>query len=113
MNNRFIKNLVISSLLASLSTYGFAANSTKVTVNGMVCAFCAQGIEKRLSKMPATKAVFVDLKNKVVAVEAKDGMTLDIKLIAFEITEAGYDVVKSEASQQSVAEIKASLKGKK
>ena len=24
----------------------------KATVNGMVCAFCAQGIEKRLSKMP-------------------------------------------------------------
>jgi copper chaperone CopZ len=113
MNHRLIQNLSIAVLLASLSSYGFAANSSKITVNGMVCAFCAQGIEKRLSKMPATKAVFVDLKNKVVAVEAKDGMTLDNKLIAFEITEAGYDVVKTEASQQSVAEIKASLKGKK
>ena len=113
MNNRFIQNLIAGIMLASLSSYGFAATSSKITVNGMVCAFCAQGIEKRLSKMPATKAVFVDLKNKVVAVEAKDGMTLDNKLIAFEITEAGYDVVKTEASQQSVAEIKASLKGKK
>ncbi|MEY4295420.1 MAG: hypothetical protein RLY82_1108 [Pseudomonadota bacterium] len=113
MNNCFIKNLVTSFLLVSLSNISFAATSTKITVNGMVCSFCAQGIEKRLSQMPATKAVFVDLKNKVVAVEAKDGMTLDNKLIAFEITEAGYDVVKTEASQQSVAEIKASLKGKK
>lgn len=113
MNNRLIQNLVAGIVLVSLSSYSFAANSSKITVNGMVCAFCAQGIEKRLSKMPATKAVFVDLKNKVVAVEAKDGMTLDNKLIAFEITEAGYDVVKTEASQQSVAEIKASLKGKK
>jgi copper chaperone CopZ len=113
MNNRFIKNLVTSLFLVSLSSISFAATSTKITVNGMVCSFCAQGIEKRLSKMPETKAVFVDLKNKVVAVEAKDGMTLDNKLIAFEITEAGYDVVKTEASQQSVAEIKASLKGKK
>jgi copper chaperone CopZ len=113
MNNRLIQNLSIAVLLASLSSYGFSATSSKITVNGMVCAFCAQGIEKRLSKMPATKAVFVDLKNKVVAVEAKDGMTLDNKLITFEITEAGYDVVKTEASQQSVAEIKASLKGKK
>jgi copper chaperone CopZ len=113
MNHRLIKNLVAGIVLASLSSYSFAANSSMITVNGMVCAFCAQGIEKRLSKMPATKAVFVDLKNKVVAVEAKDGMTLDNKLIAFEITEAGYDVVKSEASQLSVAEIKASLKGKK
>jgi copper chaperone CopZ len=113
MNNRLTKNLVTGIVLTSLSAYSFAATSSKITVNGMVCAFCAQGIEKRLSKMPATKAVFVDLKNKVVAVEAKDGMTLDNKLIAFEITEAGYDVVKTEASQQSVAEIKASLKVKK
>ncbi len=113
MNNRLIQNLSAFILLAGLSTYGFAANSTKVTVNGMVCSFCAQGIEKRLSKMPEAKAVFVDLKNKVVAVEAKDGMTLDTKLISFEITEAGYDVVKLDASTQSVADMKASLKGKK
>jgi copper chaperone CopZ len=55
----------------------FAASSVKATVNGMVCAFCAQGIEKRLSKMPASEAVFVDLKRKVVVVEAKPGQTLD------------------------------------
>ena len=54
-----------------------ATTSVKATVNGMVCAFCAQGIEKRISQMPATKAVFVDLKRKVVVVEAKDGQTLD------------------------------------
>ena len=113
MNNRLIKNFSITILLVGLSGYALAANSTKVTVNGMVCSFCAQGIEKRLSKMPEAKAVFVDLKNKVVAVEAKDGMTLDTKLISHEITEAGYDVVKLEASAQSVAEIKANSKAKK
>lgn len=79
----------------------------------MVCAFCAQGIEKRLSKLPATKAVFVDLKQKVVVVEAKDGQTLDSKSITAEITDAGYDVVKLETVEQSVAEIKAAMKAKK
>lgn len=113
MNSRLIQKLSVAILLVSLSGYGFAANSTKVTVNGMVCSFCAQGIEKRLSQMPEAKAVLVDLKNKVVMVEAKDGMTLNTKLIAFEITEAGYDVVKSEASTQSVTDLKASMKGKK
>ena len=112
MNNTF-KNLSVALIFSSFASVSFAANSTKVTVNGMVCSFCAQGIEKRLSKMPEAKAVLVDLKNKVVMVEAKDGMTLNTKLIAFEITEAGYDVVKSEASAQSVAELKASMKGKK
>jgi copper chaperone CopZ len=100
------------TLLASAfaTTAAFAATSVKATVNGMVCAFCAQGIEKRLSLMPATKSVFVDLKKKVVAVEAKDGQTLDEKTITAEITDAGYDVVKLETLQKSVADIKLETK---
>ncbi len=76
----------------------------------MVCAFCAQGIEKRLSKLPATQAVYVDLKRKVVAVEAKNGQTLDSQTITAEITDAGYAVTKIETLNLSVAEIKADLK---
>ena len=87
-----------------------AATSVKARVNGMVCAFCAQGIEKRLSKLPATQSVFVDLKQRVVAVEAKEGQTLDAKTITAEIVDAGYDVVKIETVSQSVAEIKAETK---
>jgi copper chaperone CopZ len=98
---------------SSLFSLNYAAESVKVTVNGMVCAFCAQGIEKRLTKLPATKAVFVDLMQRTVAVEAKDGQKLDNQLISAEITDAGYDVVKLEASAQSVDEIKADLKAKK
>ena len=79
----------------------------------MVCAFCAQGIEKRLSKLPATKAVHVDLKQKVVAVEAKEGQTLDAKPITAEIVDAGYDVTRLETVEQSVAEIKAGMKARK
>jgi len=79
----------------------------------MVCSFCAQGIEKRLSKMGATKDVLVDLKKKTVAVEAKDGQTLDAKAISAEIVDAGYDVVKIEPVSQSVAEIRAELKGQR
>jgi mercuric ion binding protein len=79
----------------------------------MVCAFCAQGIEKRISKMGATKDVFVDLKKKTVAIEAKEDQTLDAKAISAEIVDAGYDVVKIEPVSQSVAEIKAELKARK
>jgi copper chaperone CopZ len=98
---------------SSLFSLNYAAESVKVTVNGMVCAFCAQGIEKRLTKLPATKAVFVDLKQGTVAVEAKEGQKLDNDTIRSEITDAGYDVVKLEVSAQSVDEIKADLKAKK
>ncbi|MES3013273.1 MAG: heavy metal-associated domain-containing protein [Pseudomonadota bacterium] len=105
--------LLIAAVLAGTAASSFAATSVKATVNGMVCAFCAQGIEKRLSKLPATKAVYVDLKQKVVAVEARDGQTLDAKTVTAEITDAGYDVTKLETVEQSVAEIRAGMKAKK
>ncbi len=106
-------HLLVAALLAGTAAASFAATSVKATVNGMVCAFCAQGIEKRLSKLPATKAIYVDLKQKVVVVEARDGQTLDTKTITAEITDAGYDVTKLETVEQSVAEIKAGMKAKK
>jgi mercuric ion binding protein len=102
-----VRKIIVSLAIAMAALPSFAANSVKATVNGMVCAFCAQGIEKTISKMDATKAVFVDLKSKVVLVEAKEGKTLDQKAIGAAIVDAGYDVVKMEASTQSVEEIKA------
>lgn len=107
---------IIVGAIAALGIVGSSfATTVKVTVNGMVCAFCAQGIEKRLSKLPATKAVFVDLKQKIVAVEAKDGMKLDEGAIKSEITDAGYDVTKLEEVPQSVADIRQTMgkEGKK
>lgn len=99
--------LVLSALMP---LHALAATSIKATVNGMVCAFCAQGIEKRLGKLDAAQTVFVDLKRKTVAVQVKDGQSLDEKTIAHEISEAGYDVVKLERVNQSVDDIKAQLK---
>ena len=107
---RAILYAIVLSLFAGPS---LAASSLRATVNGMVCPFCAQGIEKRIAKMDATRAVFVDLKNKTVAVEAKEGATLDQKAIAAEIKDAGYDVVKMETVPRSVAEIRAEVKGGK
>lgn len=103
--------LALSLIVASSATW--AASSMKVSVNGMVCAFCAQGIEKRLSKMTEAKAVFVDLKKKIVVVESKEGLALDEAAIAAEIKDAGYDVVKKESVTRSVAEFKAESGAKK
>ena len=108
-----MKKIIIAFVMGIATISSMAANSVKVTVNGMVCAFCAQGIEKRISKMDATKDVFVDLKKKTVAIEAKEGQTLDAKAISAEIVDAGYDVVKIESVLQTVAEIRAELKARK
>lgn len=110
---KFIATCTLWTCATGLFGNVFAAESIKVSVNGMVCAFCAQGIEKGLMSMPAAKVVFVDLKKKIVAVEAKDGQKLDPKTITTEIVDAGYDVVKLETVQMSVADIKAAIKAQK
>lgn len=108
-----MRNIIVSLVLAGAAVPALAAESLKATVNGMVCAFCAQGIEKSLSRMDATKAVFVDLKRKIVAVEPREGQALDPKAVSAAIVDAGYEVVKMETVPQSVAEIKAQAKGRK
>ena len=68
------------------SSSAFATSSIKAKVNGMVCAFCAKGIEKKLKALPQTQAVFVDLKAQVVALE-KAGLSREeaIRLDATEV----------------------------
>jgi copper chaperone CopZ len=108
-----MKTLLTLVTLAAAAFTAQAAETRKLTVNGMVCAFCAQGIEKRLTALPSTQAVYVNLGQKVVAVQAKSGQTLDEAQLRHEVTEAGYDVVKIETSTQTVEAIRAELKGRK
>ena len=110
--NKLLISLAGLAVLAAAPT-ARAVETAKLTVNGMVCAFCAQGIEKRVSALPATQAIHVDLAGKVVAVEARPGQTLDLAKITAEITEAGYAVTKTEMVNQSVAQIRAEKKAKK
>ena len=108
-----MKKLYLGILLFSFSLSAMATSSMKVTVNGMVCAFCAQGIEKRLSKMPEAKAVLVDLKRRFVVIEPKEGMSLDEKMLVAEIKDAGYEVVSIETLSKTVAEIRTEAGAKK
>lgn len=102
--------ILAAGLLASA---GAQAATTKLTVNGMVCAFCAQGIEKRLGAMPETQAVYVNLGDKIVAVEAKPGQSHDVEKVRAEVKDAGYDVIKVEMVEQSVETLRAAAKAKK
>lgn len=98
------KSILIITLLFSLNSY---ALTQKIEVLGMVCAFCAQGIEKSFGSDENVKDVFVNLENYFVAIESKDGKSIDEKLIRTIITDAGYDVQKIEVVSDSVSEIRA------
>lgn len=89
------------------------ATAVKLSVNGMVCAFCAQGIEARLKKMPETADLYINLKQKVVAVQARPGQTLPLDKIRAEVTEAGYEVGSIEPMQQTVAQLREQMRARK
>lgn len=72
------------------------ADSIKVTVNGMVCGFCAQGITKKLNNTQSVEKVNVDLEKKIVTFNTLPGKQLDDEAIKKLITDAGYTVVAVE-----------------
>jgi copper chaperone CopZ len=68
------------------------AETILASVNGMVCAFCATGIEKSFKKIPVVEKVDVDLEKKLVTLQTKAGASLDDTTIRKTITNAGYAV---------------------
>ena len=84
--------------LAALLTASNVAHAETIlaSVNGMVCAFCATGIEKSFQKQAAVDTVKVDLEKKLVTLNTKPDKTMDDAVIKKVIADAGYAVVKIE-----------------
>lgn len=109
-----MKTLLKSGVLIGLLVLSIAsarAETIEMEVNGLVCAFCAQGIEKKISKLPATADILVNLEHRLVAVTAKPGQSLTDDQLTQAITEAGYTTVDIVRSQRSLEQIRAALKG--
>jgi copper chaperone CopZ len=88
MQKYLLTCIIIFSLTAAVS-----ADTIKATVNGMVCGFCATGIEKTFKAQREVKTVNVDLGNKLVTIQTKQGQTLDDSKIKKLLGNAGYSVV--------------------
>lgn len=91
---RMIK-VILASILFVSPVLAQAA-PINVQVKGMVCGFCAQGIEKKFKALPEVAKVDVNLETKVVSLNTVDGKTIEDEQIKKIITSAGYDVVKIE-----------------
>ena len=100
-----MKKIAFALLALTFSLNTFAA-SIKAEVNGMVCAFCAKGIEKKLKALPQSQAVFVDLKKHIVVLELKPGQNVPLDDFKAIIKDAGYDVTAAEVVDKTAAEIK-------
>lgn len=105
---------IAAALLAA--TLGFTAvaqdapRTVEMKVDGLVCAFCAQGISKKLGKMEVTQEVLVNLERGVVAVALKPGQQVSDDALRSVLTEAGYTVQGIQRSAEPLDALRARLK---
>lgn len=96
-----MKKLLLTSVLFFALSGAAHAETIKAKVNGMVCAFCATGIEKSFTALPEVGHVKVDLEQKLVTINTKQGQTLDDAHVEKVIRDAGYTItgiVREKAS---------------
>jgi copper chaperone CopZ len=87
-------NKLITLIIAFGLTTIVSAETIHTSVNGMVCAFCATGIEKTFRKQPEVESVKVDLPSKQVTIKTKPGKTLSDAKIKEVVTYSGYTMGK-------------------
>jgi len=96
-----MRNILITLFLL-LSVTMAQAETVEIDIHGMTCAFCVEGLQKQLSKLPDVAKVEVSLKFKKVRIESK-GERLDMEKVREAIIDAGFAPVEVHqiASDQS------------
>jgi len=107
-----MKKLILT-IVAALVATGASAGTIEMKVYGLVCGFCAQGIEKTLRKNPATVDVLVSLEDKLVVVSTREGQDISDADLTKALTDSGYDVKGITRTARSLDEIRAQLKAGK
>lgn len=70
-----------------------AAETIVANVNGMVCDFCAQAVNKVFKKEEAVEAVDVSLDDGTITITCKPGETLDDARVEKLVKKSGYALV--------------------
>tara|TARA_B100000989_G_scaffold268303_1_gene222931 strand:+ start:1379 stop:1690 length:312 start_codon:yes stop_codon:yes gene_type:complete len=63
-----------------------------ISINGLVCDFCARSIEKLFKKKSAVKNININLEEMLVTIFLKKGETINNQIINQIIIDSGYDV---------------------
>ena len=91
-----MKKLLAIIVLLAVTTPAQASHDGKhifVTINGLVCDFCAQSMEKVFSKKDPVSGIKVDLSSKIVTIDLKKNAALSDVDITKGVLDAGYTVV--------------------
>ena len=82
----------------------------QLTVDGLVCNFCATNISKTFSKLPEVSEVYVNLAAKAVLLQLKEGKKLPEDQTKQIVTEAGFNLRGISYPKDSFNSIKENLK---
>ena len=77
-----------------LSSGEITNNIININVNGMVCDFCAQSIEKVFMKRNEVKGISVNLEEQKVVIYLLEKTTIEDVIISNIFKDAGYTVEK-------------------
>lgn len=82
-------------LLSLLLAVGLSLGGEIVMrVDGLACAFCAYGLEKKLKKLEGVESVDISLNKGVVRIRLKEGYTIPEEELKKIVRESGF-VLKS------------------
>lgn len=93
--------ITISLIFFTLITHNKIKSQNKIenevltiSVNGLVCDFCARSIEKLFSKKESVKSIDVNLGNMIITINLKKGKKLNDDIVRQVIKDSGYDVTE-------------------
>lgn len=108
MKNHLLTSLILLFALSSTSFAEEAKSDTVIaTVHGMVCEFCAVGLEQQFKKRDEVKVIEVSLEAGTVKLQFHAGQRLDDELITKIITDNGINVesiVAADAEAETEAD---------
>ena len=91
--------ITICLIFFTLKTYKKIKSQNKIenevlsiSVNGLVCDFCARSIEKLFSKKESVKSINVNLEEMLITINLKKGKILNDDIIRQVIRDSGYDI---------------------
>ena len=68
----------------------------RLTVNGMVCPFCAYGLEKKLKDVAGVDAVLVRISDGLVQIRTTNGQDLSDEDLRETVKKAGFSLTEIE-----------------
>ena len=84
--------IVLLFCFSGITSYAHAEETITAEVHGMVCEFCAVGLEKQFKKSDQVKSIDVSLEAGTVKLVLKDGQEMDDERITKIINDNGINV---------------------